>query len=229
MRILVFEHDSDAPAALLVAWADSRDHELEVVAGRRPESWPTVDDFDAIVSLGSEQSATQSDVPLGRARTRVPGAGTRPPSPDLGDLLRRPGAGQGTRGNCLARTESRDDLAPSAERGARADHRGSLGVMARRPVHAAAGRAGCSPAPRMRRSRSPAGRVSGSSSIRRPTRGAPRSGWMRPGRSGRPTGSTRVGFSTRSSATGLAPGSARWICSIGSFDGGRLRRPGIRR
>lgn len=63
MRILVFEHDSDAPAALLVAWADSRDHELEVVAGRRPECWPAIDDFDAIVSLGSEQSAMQSDVP----------------------------------------------------------------------------------------------------------------------------------------------------------------------
>lgn len=63
MRILVFEHDSDAPAALLVAWAESRDHELDVVAGREPGSWPAIDDFDAIVSLGSEQSAMQSDVP----------------------------------------------------------------------------------------------------------------------------------------------------------------------
>jgi GMP synthase (glutamine-hydrolysing) len=63
MRILVLEHDADAPAALLGAWADSRGHELDVVAGREPETWPAPDDVDAIVSLGSEQSATQSGVP----------------------------------------------------------------------------------------------------------------------------------------------------------------------
>ena len=63
MRILVLEHDADAPAALLVAWADSRGHELEVVPGREPDAWPAIDEFDAVVSLGSEQSATQSDVP----------------------------------------------------------------------------------------------------------------------------------------------------------------------
>ncbi len=63
MRILVLEHDADAPAALLVAWAQSRGHELRVVAGRDPDGWPEIEEFDAIVSLGSEQSAVQSDVP----------------------------------------------------------------------------------------------------------------------------------------------------------------------
>jgi GMP synthase-like glutamine amidotransferase len=63
MRILVLEHDADAPAALLSAWADSRGHELNAVPGRRPATWPAPDDVDAIVSLGSDQSAVQSGVP----------------------------------------------------------------------------------------------------------------------------------------------------------------------
>lgn len=63
MRILVLEHDADAPAAVLVAWAQSRGHELQVVAGREPDGWPEIEEFDAIVSLGSEQSAVQPDVP----------------------------------------------------------------------------------------------------------------------------------------------------------------------
>lgn len=63
MRILVLEHDADAPAALLVAWAQSRGHELRVVEGRDPDGWPEIEEFDAIVSLGSEQSAVRSDVP----------------------------------------------------------------------------------------------------------------------------------------------------------------------
>lgn len=63
MRILVLEHDADAPAALLGAWAHSRGHELDVVSGREPASWPAIDAVDALVSLGSEQSATRSDVP----------------------------------------------------------------------------------------------------------------------------------------------------------------------
>ena len=63
MQILVLEHDADAPAALLVAWADSRGHKLEVISGREPDTWPAIDDFEAVVSLGSEQSAMQSNVP----------------------------------------------------------------------------------------------------------------------------------------------------------------------
>ena len=56
MRILVLEHEADAPAGLLVDWGTDRAHELEVVAVRGLRAWPAPDEFDAIVSLGSEVS-----------------------------------------------------------------------------------------------------------------------------------------------------------------------------
>jgi len=56
VRILVLEHDADAPACLLVPWARARGHEIDVVVPRRLAGWPEPGDADAIVSLGSEHS-----------------------------------------------------------------------------------------------------------------------------------------------------------------------------
>jgi GMP synthase-like glutamine amidotransferase len=57
VRILVLEHDADAPACLLGDWARARGHELVVVVPQRLAAWPEPADTDAIVSLGSEHSA----------------------------------------------------------------------------------------------------------------------------------------------------------------------------
>ncbi len=60
MRILVLEHEPDAPTALVADWAASRDHELDVVAVPALERWPELREVDAIVSLGSERSVHAS-------------------------------------------------------------------------------------------------------------------------------------------------------------------------
>jgi GMP synthase-like glutamine amidotransferase len=56
VRILVLEHDADAPACLLAQWATARGHDIDLVV---PQSaaWPEPGDAEAIVSLGSEHSA----------------------------------------------------------------------------------------------------------------------------------------------------------------------------
>ena len=130
---------AEAPAALLVAWAESRDHDLDLVAGREPGSWPAIDDFDAIVSLGSEQSAMQSDVPwvareielLARAHERrIPVLGICFGGQALAKAL----------GARVSRAPSREvtwRAVPSAE--PELIPRGSLAVLARGPVHAPAG------------------------------------------------------------------------------------------
>lgn len=60
MRILVLEHDADAPACLLAQWAHARGHEVDVVVPQTLQAWPEPGDADAIVSLGSEHSACDS-------------------------------------------------------------------------------------------------------------------------------------------------------------------------
>jgi GMP synthase (glutamine-hydrolysing) len=60
VRILVLEHEADVPAWLLAGWAQSRGHELDVVAVPDLESWPAPEEVEAIVSLGSESSAHAS-------------------------------------------------------------------------------------------------------------------------------------------------------------------------
>jgi GMP synthase (glutamine-hydrolysing) len=57
VRILVLQHDPDAPAGLLAEWAQAREHELQVIAAPSLRGWPARGDADAIVSLGSEHSA----------------------------------------------------------------------------------------------------------------------------------------------------------------------------
>jgi GMP synthase-like glutamine amidotransferase len=61
VRILVLEHQADAPACLLARWADARGHEIEVVVPQRLAAWPDPVDSDAIVSLGSEHSALDTE------------------------------------------------------------------------------------------------------------------------------------------------------------------------
>jgi GMP synthase (glutamine-hydrolysing) len=67
VRILVLQHDSDAPAGLFADWARSRGHELEVVVvpqpGRCPATCPATAGLDAVVSLGSERSVVDSPNP----------------------------------------------------------------------------------------------------------------------------------------------------------------------
>jgi len=63
MRILVLEHEPDAPAGLLAEWARRRDHTLEVLAAPELERWPEPAQAEAIVSLGSERSVHSSQEP----------------------------------------------------------------------------------------------------------------------------------------------------------------------
>lgn len=63
-RILVLQHDADAPAGLLAEWAPARGVELVIVRLDRGELVPDgIAAFDRVVSLGSEQSADDDDVP----------------------------------------------------------------------------------------------------------------------------------------------------------------------
>jgi GMP synthase-like glutamine amidotransferase len=61
MRILVIQHESDAPPALFGDWAAERGHVLVVrSAAVMDHSWPPPAEFDAVVSLGSEESVHAS-------------------------------------------------------------------------------------------------------------------------------------------------------------------------
>jgi len=60
MRILVLEHEADAPAGLFAEWGAARAHRLEVLSAPTLSSWPSARDADAIVSLGSELSVHAS-------------------------------------------------------------------------------------------------------------------------------------------------------------------------
>ena len=57
MRILVLEHQADAPACLLGEWAQARGHDVDVLVPQSLAVWPEPADADAIVALGSEHSA----------------------------------------------------------------------------------------------------------------------------------------------------------------------------
>jgi len=57
VRILVLEHQADAPACLWAEWAHARGHDIDVVVPQNLDAWPEPADADAVVSLGSELSA----------------------------------------------------------------------------------------------------------------------------------------------------------------------------
>jgi GMP synthase-like glutamine amidotransferase len=57
VRILILEHQADAPACLLGEWAHARRHDVDLVVPQSLAAWPEPTESDAIVSLGSEHSA----------------------------------------------------------------------------------------------------------------------------------------------------------------------------
>ena len=61
MRILILEHQADAPACLLADWAQDRGHDIDVIDPVSLQGWPAPRGADAIVSLGSEHSALDTD------------------------------------------------------------------------------------------------------------------------------------------------------------------------
>lgn len=61
MRILILEHQADAPACLLGEWAQARGHDVDLVVPQSLAAWPEPGDADAIVSLGSEHSALDTE------------------------------------------------------------------------------------------------------------------------------------------------------------------------
>jgi GMP synthase-like glutamine amidotransferase len=63
MRILVLQHESEAPAGLLAEWAQERGHALRVLDVPRLERWPAAGSADAVISLGSESSVERSREP----------------------------------------------------------------------------------------------------------------------------------------------------------------------
>lgn len=56
MRILILEHEPEAPAALLGEWAHARGHEQSVAPVPKLEAWPDPREYEAIVTLGSDSS-----------------------------------------------------------------------------------------------------------------------------------------------------------------------------
>jgi GMP synthase-like glutamine amidotransferase len=63
VRILILEHQADAPACLLGEWAGARAHDVDLVVPQSLATWPEPGDADAIVSLGSEHSALDTERP----------------------------------------------------------------------------------------------------------------------------------------------------------------------
>jgi GMP synthase-like glutamine amidotransferase len=61
VRILILEHQADAPACLLADWAQDRGHDIDVIDPASLQGWPEPRGADAIVSLGSEHSALDTD------------------------------------------------------------------------------------------------------------------------------------------------------------------------
>ena len=61
MRILILEHQADAPACLLAEWAHERGHHIDVIDPVSLQGWPEPRDADAIISLGSEHSASDTE------------------------------------------------------------------------------------------------------------------------------------------------------------------------
>lgn len=61
MRILILEHQADAPACLLAEWAQARGHDVDAVVPASLQGWPELGEADAIISLGSEHSALDTE------------------------------------------------------------------------------------------------------------------------------------------------------------------------
>lgn len=60
MRALVVEHQRDAPAGLVAAWAAERGLELDILRPAEGDPWPDPGAHDAVVALGSDCSVARS-------------------------------------------------------------------------------------------------------------------------------------------------------------------------
>lgn len=104
LRILLLEHEPQAPAGLFGDWAGARGHRVRTLRVPEIERWPAVDEADVVVSLGSDSSVHSSSDPwiarelaflraahdarvpvfgicFGRRRSRAPSAGRSPALP----------------------------------------------------------------------------------------------------------------------------------------------------
>jgi GMP synthase-like glutamine amidotransferase len=63
VRVLVLQHDHDAPAGLLSEWAAGRGWTVDVVRLDLGEAVPGVAAYDRVVTLGSEHAADDETVP----------------------------------------------------------------------------------------------------------------------------------------------------------------------
>jgi GMP synthase-like glutamine amidotransferase len=63
MRLLVVEHQRDAPAGLVEEWAAIRGFELEVTRPTQGDAWPALGEHDGIVALGSDCSVARTAAP----------------------------------------------------------------------------------------------------------------------------------------------------------------------
>ncbi len=63
MRIVILEHEEQAPAALLADWAADRGHEIQTLRVPALRDWPDPREADVLVSLGSDCSVHASPDP----------------------------------------------------------------------------------------------------------------------------------------------------------------------
>ena len=63
LRILLLEHEPQAPAGLFGDWAGARGHRVRTLRVPEIERWPAVDEADVVVSLGSDSSVHSSSDP----------------------------------------------------------------------------------------------------------------------------------------------------------------------
>ena len=63
MRVLIVEHQRDAPAGLVEAWATARGLEIDVLRPAEGDAWPQGGEHDAVIALGSDCSVARSSQP----------------------------------------------------------------------------------------------------------------------------------------------------------------------
>jgi len=63
LRILLLEHEPQAPAGLFGDWAGARGHRVRTLRVPEIQRWPAVDEADVVVSLGSDSSVHSSSDP----------------------------------------------------------------------------------------------------------------------------------------------------------------------
>ncbi len=109
MRLILLEHEAEAPAGLIETWADARGHELATIKVVSPASLPAPGGTDVLVSLGSDCSVARSQQPWIQAEIDLLAAAHAARQPILGVCFG---------GQALARAlGGRVDRAPSLDPG----------------------------------------------------------------------------------------------------------------